>query len=103
MYIYNHAVNCMLNIYEYVTYLFLSIHIKDERTALHLASENGHVEVVKCLLETGANIHDEDDVRYIILYFFVYLFTLFTLNILILLNEDYKIDYLLCCAYQYLK
>ena len=94
VYIYNHEVYSMLNIYESVLYLPVSIQIQFKCTALLLASKNGHVVVVQCLLETGANIHDKDDVRFIILYFFVYLFTLFTLNILILLDEDYKIDYL---------
>ena len=30
-----------------------------------VASQNGHLEVVKCLLEKGANINDKDNVRYI--------------------------------------
>jgi ankyrin repeat protein len=29
--------------------------------ALHLASHNGHVEVVKLLLEQGANVHAIDE------------------------------------------
>jgi len=36
---------------------------QDGCAALHLAIENGHLDVVKCLLEKGANIHDKDYVR----------------------------------------
>ena len=33
---------------------------------MHVASKNGHLEVVECLLEKDAsNINDKDDVRYI--------------------------------------
>jgi ankyrin repeat protein len=59
-----HVVNSMLIVYESVTYLPLSIHIQNGRTALHLRSGKGHVEFVKCLLESDAsNIHDKDNVR----------------------------------------
>ena len=33
-----------------------------KRTPLHLASVNGHLEVVKCLLSSGADISCKDDV-----------------------------------------
>jgi ankyrin repeat protein len=62
---YSHVIGSMLNVCETVTYLPLSIHVQFERSALQLASEKGHVEVVKCLLEKGASITDKDDVRYI--------------------------------------
>ena len=29
------------------------------RTALHMACQNGHVDVVKCLLEHGADLEEE--------------------------------------------
>jgi len=63
---YNHVVNSIFDIYASVTYLSLSMHhIQYERSALLLASKNGHVEVVKYLLANGANIGDKDKVRYI--------------------------------------
>ncbi len=34
------------------------------RTALHLASEKGFVELVKALVEKGANVHAIDDQGY---------------------------------------
>ena len=55
----------MLNIYESVPYLPVSIQIQDECSALLLASKNGHLKVVEFLFENGANIHDKDNVRYI--------------------------------------
>jgi len=62
---YNHFVNSIFDIYASVTYLSLSLHIKSGKSALLLASENGHLEVVKYLLSNGANIGDKDNVRYI--------------------------------------
>ncbi len=59
---YKHVDNSVLNIYESP----LSIHIQFKRSALLWASEKGHVEVLKCLLEKDAsNINEKDYVRYI--------------------------------------
>ena len=55
----------MLNIYESVLYLPVSIQIQDKCSALLLASKNGHLEVVNFFFVMGANIHDKNDVRYI--------------------------------------
>ena len=62
---YSHAVDSILIIYESITYLSISTHVQSERSALQLASENGHLKVVKFLLEKGVSIHDKDKVRYI--------------------------------------
>jgi ankyrin repeat protein len=43
----------------------LSIHKQTGRSAFLVASENGHLEVVQCLLEKGVSIYDKDKVRYI--------------------------------------
>ena len=32
-------------------------------TALYVASENGHVEVVNILLQNGAHVHVQDEVK----------------------------------------
>jgi len=58
-----------------------SLHIQNENTALLLASENGHLEVVKYLLANGANIGDKSKVRYI---------NFIPLRILITLSTIYK-------------
>ena len=55
---YNHIDDSTLDFYE-------SIYVQRGWSALHVASEKGHLEVVKCLLEKGANINDKDEVRYI--------------------------------------
>ena len=65
VFIYNHEVNSMLNIYDSVPYLPVSIQIQDKCSALLLASKKGHLEVVKCLLDKGVEINDKDEVRYI--------------------------------------
>jgi len=62
---YNHVVNSIFDIYASVTYLSLSPDIQEGKSALLLASENGHLEVVKCLVANGANIGDKNRVRYI--------------------------------------
>jgi len=62
---YNHVVISIFDIYASVTYLSLSSHIQFRITALLFASENGHLEVVKYLVENGANIGDKGNVRYI--------------------------------------
>ena len=36
--------------------------MQDEETALHMAYENGHVEVAATLLKHGANVDKEDGV-----------------------------------------
>ena len=59
----NHAADSIFYSVESVTYLHLSIHNQRGCSALLLASKNGHLEVVKFLLEKGANFHDIDDVR----------------------------------------
>ena len=62
----NHAADSIFYSFESVTYLHLSIHNQRGCSALLLASKNGHLEVVKCLLEKDApHINDKDDVRYI--------------------------------------
>ena len=60
VFIYNHEVYSMLNIYDSVPYLPVSIQIQDECSALLLASKNGHIEVVKFLFKKGGKIHDKD-------------------------------------------
>ena len=55
----------MLNIYESVLYLPVSIQIQDKCSALLLASKNGHIKVVKFLFEKGGKINDKNKVRYI--------------------------------------
>jgi len=62
---YNHVVNSIFDIYASVTYLSLSPHIQNGKSALLLTIMNGHLEVVKYLLAHGANIGDKDEVRYI--------------------------------------
>ena len=46
------------NIYIYILLLLLFW-----QTALHIAVEKGHEEIVEYLLEKGADIHATDDVR----------------------------------------
>jgi len=55
---YNHVVNSIFD-----TYLSLSSHIQYGNTALMIASNNGHLEVVKYLVKNGANIGDNNEVR----------------------------------------
>jgi ankyrin repeat protein len=62
---YNHAAHSKFYYFESVTYLLSSIHNQHGRSALLLASKNGHLEVVQCLLERDVSIYDKDKVRYI--------------------------------------
>ena len=45
----------------------LSLSIQDERTPLMTASFNGHVDVVRVLIEAQADVHSQDEVWYICL------------------------------------
>jgi hypothetical protein len=76
--------------FESVTYLPSSIHVQIGRSALQLASKKGHLEVVKCLLDKGADINDKDEVRYISSISF--LFNRFTLCMIKPFNDNYGID-----------
>ncbi len=61
----NHIDDSTLDFYELITNLPLCLHVQCERSALHVACLNGHVAIVKCLLEKDAsNINDKDNVRY---------------------------------------
>jgi ankyrin repeat protein len=46
-------------------YHYLPIHRQEDITALYSASTAGHVEVVKLLLDTGADIEAKTNVSYI--------------------------------------
>ena len=46
-------------------YQYLSIHWQDGYSALYYASQNGQIEVVKLLLDRGADIEATDNVSYI--------------------------------------
>jgi ankyrin repeat protein len=58
-----HFVGYLLDVYESVTYLHLSIYNQRGCSAFLLASKNGHLEVVKFLLEKGAKIKNKNRVR----------------------------------------
>jgi ankyrin repeat protein len=63
---YNHIDDSTLDFFDSITNHFsLSNHGQNGCSALHVASKNGHLEVLKCLLEKDASIiHDRDYVRY---------------------------------------
>jgi len=63
---YNHIDDSTLGFYESITYHLFSIYVQCRRSALLLASKNGHEKVAKHLLEKGANINDKYKVRYMI-------------------------------------
>ena len=42
--------------------------VQDNRTALMFAASNGNVDLVKVLMEKGADVNIQDKVRYIIMY-----------------------------------
>ena len=45
-------------------YSFLKGFFKDQRSPLHFAATHGSPNMVRLLLENGANVHDVDDVQY---------------------------------------
>ena len=50
---------------NYSIYQYLSIHRQEGYCALYYASQNGQIEIVKLLLDRGADIEATDNVRYI--------------------------------------
>ena len=57
---------CMYKVINVYTLQFIHIYIyyniQDGYTSLHFAAKNGHLEVVKLLIEKGANLQDKDSV-----------------------------------------
>ena len=54
---------CYIYIYIYIYIYLLLLLLLFWQTALHIAVEKGHEEIVEYLLEKGADIHATDDVR----------------------------------------
>ena len=54
---------CYIYIYIFFLLLLLILLLLFWQTALHIAVEKGHEEIVEYLLEKGADIHATDDVR----------------------------------------
>ena len=59
-----------LNTLFYLTHLFDTLSLpllQDGRTALHYAAAIGHIQIVKLLIENGANVNANDKVRVFII------------------------------------
>ena len=49
-------------IYSVVVYCHVALNVQEGATALHLASENGHVTTVQLLVEAGASLDVQTNV-----------------------------------------
>lgn len=59
---YHVSLRCCIYIYVCVVCVFVHA-MQNERTALHLAAEAGHLDIVDKLLQMGAQIQKKDKVR----------------------------------------